>query len=147
MGEIGQSTFRDTLALAFPFAQQNSRFRAPIWHSFDIHGNIWKNKKYLNSALPRAYNENKMVFYWNFSYYKMILTGKRVAAPELEEHHIIEKACADKEDLMAQAMAFARTFNKKRGIFGEHKRRLHKHIIKIIDEQDPEFIEPLNLMA
>ncbi len=83
----------------------------------------------------------------HYKFNEMILTGKRVAAPELEEHHIIEKACADKEDLMAQAMAFARTFNKKRGIFGEHKRRLHKHIIKIIDEQDPEFIEPLNLMA
>ena len=86
----------------------------------------------------------KAIPYYKFN--EMKLTGKRVAAPELEEHHIIEKACVDKDDLMAQALAFARTFNKQRGIFGEHKRRLHKHIVDIIDKEDPEYIEPLNLM-
>ena len=30
-------------------------------------GTYGKIKKYLNSALPRVYNENKMIFYWNFS--------------------------------------------------------------------------------
>jgi enoyl-CoA hydratase/carnithine racemase len=86
----------------------------------------------------------KAIPYYKFN--EMKLTGKRVAAPELAEHHIIEKACADKEELMAEALAFAATFNKKRGIFGEHKRRLHKSIIEVIDKEDPEYIEPLNLM-
>ena len=86
----------------------------------------------------------KAIPYYKFN--EMKLTGKRVAAPELEEHHVIEKACADKAELMETAIAFARTFNKKRGIFGEHKRRLHKHIIDIMDKEDPEYIEPLNLM-
>ena len=86
----------------------------------------------------------KAIPYYKFN--QMKLTGKRVAAPELAEHHIIEKACADKAELMAEALAFAGAFNKKRGIFGEHKHRLHKHIIKIIDTEDPEYIEPLNLM-
>jgi enoyl-CoA hydratase/carnithine racemase len=49
-------------------------------------------------------------------------------------------------DLKAAAMAFARTFNKKRGVFGEMKRRMHDHIIEIIDEEDPEYIEPLNVV-
>ena len=86
----------------------------------------------------------KAIPYYKFN--QMKLTGKRVAAPELAEHHIIEKACADKAELMAEALAFAKAFNKKRGIFGEHKRRLHKHIIEIIDKEDPEYIEPLDLM-
>ena len=86
----------------------------------------------------------KAIPYYKFN--QMKLTGKRVAAPELEQHHIIEKACADKEELMTEALAFAKTFNKKRGIFGEHKRRLHRHIVEIIDKEDPEYIEPLKLM-
>jgi enoyl-CoA hydratase/carnithine racemase len=87
----------------------------------------------------------KAIPYYKFN--EMKLTGRRVAAPELEAHHIIEKACADKEALMAEALGFAKTFNKKRGIFGEHKRRMHQHIIEIIDKEDPKFIEPLLLMV
>ena len=29
----------------------------------------------------------------------------------------------------------------------EHKWRLHKHIVEIIDKEDPAYIEPLNLMV
>ncbi|MFP4040723.1 MAG: enoyl-CoA hydratase/isomerase family protein [Desulfosudaceae bacterium] len=87
----------------------------------------------------------KAIPYYKFN--RMKLTGQRVPAPELEAHHIIEQACADKDDLMAQSLAFAGSFNKKRTIFGEHKRRLHKHIIAIMDQEDPEYIEPLNLMV
>ncbi len=74
------------------------------------------------------------------------LTGKRVAAPELEEHHIIEKAC-EAGELLKTAVAFGATFQKKRGIFGELKRRLHKDITLLMEEEDPQFIEPLNLMV
>jgi enoyl-CoA hydratase/carnithine racemase len=82
-------------------------------------------------------------------YYKLeelAFSGKRTAAAELEAHHIIVKACANEEALMQEAMAFARTFNKKRPIFGEMKKRLHARIIEIIEKEDPAFIEPLNLM-
>jgi len=74
------------------------------------------------------------------------LTGKRATAPELAEHHVIEKACDNHTHLMAETMAFARSFQKKRGIFAEHKYRMYKHIIAIIDNENPEHIEPLNLM-
>ena len=65
---------------------------------------------------------------------QMQFTGNRYTAPELEKHNIIVKACANQEDLMASAIAFAKTFQKKRGILGEMKKRLYNDIIKVLDE-------------
>lgn len=81
-----------------------------------------------------------------YKYNEMKLTGKRVGAAEMAEHHIIEKACDNEEILMKEATAFAKSFNKKRGIFGEMKKRLHGRIIEIMDQEDREFIEKLFLM-
>jgi enoyl-CoA hydratase/carnithine racemase len=64
---------------------------------------------------------------------QMQFTGNRYTAPELEKNNIIVKACANQEDLMAQAIAFAKTFQKKRGILGEMKKRLYNDIIKVLD--------------
>ncbi|MFO7931406.1 MAG: enoyl-CoA hydratase/isomerase family protein [Thermodesulfobacteriota bacterium] len=75
------------------------------------------------------------------------LTGKRATAPELANYHVIEKACENAEHLMEKTMEFAGFFDKKRGIFGEHKRRMHQHIIDIIDTKNPEHIDSLNLMV
>jgi len=49
--------------------------------------------------------------------------------------------------LMQEALACAKSFNKGRAIFSETKKRLHKNIIEIMKKEDPEFIEPLKLMA
>jgi len=84
-----------------------------------------------------------------FPYYKVeeaVYMGKRYGAKELEEHHIIVKACEDDEALMREALAYARLFTKKRPIFGEMKRRYHKHIIEAMDKEDPGYIESLKLM-
>lgn len=78
---------------------------------------------------------------------EMILSGKRMTASELEKGQVILKACENQEDLMARALEYASTFNKPRPIFGELKKRMHKDIIRVIDQEDPEFIEPLNLMV
>ncbi len=78
---------------------------------------------------------------------EMMLTGKRAGAVELEADHVIEKACANDQALHTEAMSFAAGFHKKRGIFAEHKKRLHKRIIEIIDTQDPEYIDSLFLMV
>lgn len=64
---------------------------------------------------------------------EMQLTGNRYTAPELEQHHIIVKACGNQDELMSTAITFAKTFQKKRGIFGEMKKRLYKDIIKVLD--------------
>jgi len=64
---------------------------------------------------------------------QMQFTGNRFTAPELEKHNIIVKACANQQELMASAIAYAKTFNKKRGIFSELKKRLYSDIIKVLD--------------
>jgi enoyl-CoA hydratase/carnithine racemase len=87
----------------------------------------------------------KAIPYYKFN--EMKLTGRRVAAAELEAAHVIEKACPDADQLTAETIAFAKTFQKKRGIFAEHKKRLHKQILAAIDTEDPEFIESLFLMV
>lgn len=77
---------------------------------------------------------------------QMLLSGQRVAAIELETAKVIVKAC-DQETLMTEAIAFANSFAKKRGIFQELKKRMHKKLVRIIDEEDPEFIDALNLFV
>ena len=76
-----------------------------------------------------------------YKLYELVCTGKRATAKELEESHVIVKACPDAETLLEEAIAYARTFTKGRWIFGENKRRFHKHIIEIIEKEDPAFIE------
>ncbi len=80
-----------------------------------------------------------------YKFNEMKLSGRRVAAAELEEHHIIEKASQNQEELMRDALNFAKGFKKNRAIFGEHKKRMHKKIIEVIDNEDPKIIESLNL--
>ncbi len=82
-----------------------------------------------------------------YKFNELKLTGRRIGADELERHHIIEKSSADLSELYADVMAFARIFQKKRGIFGEHKRRLHKSIIAVMEQEDPEFIDSLKLFV
>ena len=80
-----------------------------------------------------------------YKFNELKLTGKRVGAEELEAHHIIESACENVECLMADALAFAGTFHKGRGILGEHKKRMYRHIIEIMETQDKAIIESLDL--
>ncbi|NMR25128.1 enoyl-CoA hydratase/isomerase family protein [Pseudoalteromonas sp. NEC-BIFX-2020_002] len=87
----------------------------------------------------------KAIPYYRFN--EMKLTGRRVSGAELAIDHVIEKASTDQENLLADAMQFAATFDKKRTIFAEHKKRLHKDIIQIIDEENKPFIDKLALMV
>lgn len=82
-----------------------------------------------------------------YAFNEMKLTGRRVTADELAACHVIEKASQDQENLMADTLAFAGTFRKQRPIFGEHKKRLHKSIITVMETEDPEFIDSLNLFV
>ncbi|MCP4136972.1 MAG: enoyl-CoA hydratase/isomerase family protein [bacterium] len=74
-------------------------------------------------------------------------TGRRATAAELEEHHVIQKASENVEELMKDSIAFAKTFQKSRKTFREMKKRMHKHIIETIDTEDKEMIEVLFLMT
>ena len=76
----------------------------------------------------------------------MLLSGRRLTATELALSNVIVSASENREELLEQTMAYAGTFKKQRPIFGELKKRTHKEIIRILEEEDPEYIEPLNLM-
>jgi enoyl-CoA hydratase/carnithine racemase len=76
-----------------------------------------------------------------YQYQEMVYTGRRITASELEQHHVIRKACKHQEELMKESVDFARTFQKQRWIFGELKTRMHKSIIQALDKEDPELIE------
>ncbi len=76
----------------------------------------------------------------------MLLSGRRLTATELELNNVIIHASNNREELLEEAMAYAGTYRKQRPIFGELKKRKHKEIIQIIEQEDPEFIEPLNVM-
>lgn len=68
---------------------------------------------------------------------KMMLTGTRIGAAELEKNNVILKACADGEETLKDAVAFAKTFNKSRTTMEEMKKRIYKHIIDKIEFEDP----------
>jgi enoyl-CoA hydratase/carnithine racemase len=87
----------------------------------------------------------KAMPYYRFN--EMKLSGRRVSGIELEQDHVIEKAYDSQEALMLGAIEYAKTFDKKRGIFGEHKKRLHKHIVHTIDTENKPLIESLSLMT
>lgn len=82
-----------------------------------------------------------------YKYQEMVYSGRRFTASELEEHHVIRKACRDQDELMKESMDLARTFEKKRGIFGELKKRMYKSVIQVLDKEDREFIEPLSIVV
>jgi enoyl-CoA hydratase/carnithine racemase len=85
----------------------------------------------------------KSVPYYKFN--EMTLTGKRYGAKDLFKHNVLEMACENAQELFKEALLFAQTFNKKRGIFSEHKKRFHKHIVEAMEKEDKEFIESLAL--
>jgi enoyl-CoA hydratase/carnithine racemase len=74
-----------------------------------------------------------------YKFEEMQYTGKRLTGQECEAHHIVMKACHI-NDLMNEALAFAKTLDKQRMIIREMKKRLYKDIIRTIDEEDPLYI-------
>jgi enoyl-CoA hydratase/carnithine racemase len=85
----------------------------------------------------------KAIPYGKFN--EMTLTGRRCTATEMADSGVLVKACESQESLIADTMAFAKSLQKKRGVFGEMKRRLHAGIVEVIEKEDPKYIEPLKL--
>jgi len=67
---------------------------------------------------------------------EMKYTGKRLTAYECEEHHIVMKACHI-DDLMSEALSFAKSLNKGRKIIRAMKEGMYKNIVRVMDEEDP----------
>lgn len=70
---------------------------------------------------------------------EMQFTGKRYTAEACEAHHVILKACHQRE-LMHEVMAFARGLNKQRAVVVELKRRLNRSILDAIEIADAPYI-------
>jgi enoyl-CoA hydratase/carnithine racemase len=77
----------------------------------------------------------------------MYLTGRRVGAAELERWGVVQRACADLAELEAASLEFARGLQKNRGIFAAIKARKHRHVLAIIEREDPPVFESLKLFA
>ena len=82
-----------------------------------------------------------------YKFNEMALTGNRYGAAEMAAHHVFLKASAGAEELKADTMAFARAMTKKRGVFGEMKRRMHRQIVEIMEKEDPKILEPLAIVT
>jgi len=78
---------------------------------------------------------------------QMLLSGQRMTGADLGTSNVLVNACENQDALITDALAFAAGFDKKRGIFRTLKERLHRELIRIMDEQDPKFIDTLNLFA
>ena len=70
------------------------------------------------------------------------LTGKRYTALELEARQVVVKACPI-NDLLPEALAFARSQNKSREILGTMKEVTFKNILRVMDIEDPAHLEAL----
>lgn len=80
------------------------------------------------------------------NYQEMLLSGRRFTAQELYEIRIILKASGNLNKLMADAIGFAKKLNIQRAVFGEIKKQLYRHIIDVIDKEDPEYIKTFRVL-
>jgi len=76
---------------------------------------------------------------------EMMLTGRRATAADLEKDNVLEQAFADQILLHQGVEKFARTFDKKRAIFGELKKRQYRDIVVTMETLNPPIIEALQL--
>ena len=71
---------------------------------------------------------------------EMQYTGSRLTAYDCQEHHIILKA-SPMNELMDDILEFANGLNKERKIVREMKLRLNREIVRIMDVEDPPYID------
>jgi enoyl-CoA hydratase/carnithine racemase len=74
----------------------------------------------------------------------MQLTARRLSADECEARHIIRKACT-MDELMGEAISFAKGLNKERSIVTKLKNVVHKDILKVMEVDDPAALKSLYL--
>ncbi len=74
------------------------------------------------------------------SFSQMILTGKKYSAKEMLDMGVVEFVSSDLESLQSEALAFAKSFNKKRPIFRDHKQKLNEQTIESMRSKNHEAI-------
>lgn len=71
---------------------------------------------------------------------EMVFTGCRLTAGECQRGGIVKRAC-HMDQLMEDVLAFAKPLNKKRPIVAEFKKRLYGDVVRVIEQEDPPYIE------
>jgi enoyl-CoA hydratase/carnithine racemase len=89
--------------------------------------------------IPSMLEWMKRIMPYHF-FIRLLLSGERVTATELEKHNVIIKACQNAEETIAEAVAYAKTFNKSRVNMVEMKRRNSKHILDVMMNEDPPYM-------
>lgn len=79
--------------------------------------------------------------YSNPTAYELMMTGRRLTAPEAEKAGVVQKACGNADETYAEAMAFAQTMHKKRGTYGPMKEQVNKPVIDEIDNVNPGYFK------
>jgi len=91
---------------------------------------------------------DKGVLAWALEHKKAVLmpvflemqyTGKRYTAQECEARQIVRKACP-LDQLMPEALAFAKGLNKKREMISIMKQVTYKEIVRVMEEDDPAYV-------
>lgn len=77
---------------------------------------------------------------------ELYFLGTRLTGKECEEHRIVRKACPI-DDLLPDALAFAKGLNKNRLYYKAQKERMNADIIRVIDEIDPAVLEKGKISA
>jgi len=75
-----------------------------------------------------------------YKFEEMQYMGKRLTAEECEAHHIVTKAC-HMQDLMKEAVSFAKGLKKRREVIQVMKQRMYRDIIQVLEVEDPPIIE------
>lgn len=74
---------------------------------------------------------------------ELLLSGKRATAVDLVESGVIEKACANEEELLKDVFKFAESFQKGGDIFGKLKKRLNGPAVEVSIKENPAFYDAM----
>ena len=80
---------------------------------------------YMDALVQRAMPMHKV--------FEAELTGKRFTAAELEKYNVIHKACPSSDETVKEAVAFAKSLNKGRGIVTAMKKVMNARIWDFMD--------------
>jgi len=80
---------------------------------------------YMDALVQRAMPMHKV--------FEAELTGKRFTAAELEKYNVISKACPSADETVKEAVAFAKSLNKGRGIVTAMKKVMNARIWDFMD--------------
>ena len=81
-----------------------------------------------------------------YKFNEMMLTGRKLSAPELAAANFIDRTFDSLESLNEGVLSFAQSFSKSRAIFAEHKRRLHKPVLEALAEKNPPLIAAMKIL-